>query len=165
MRRQDKPRDDAVEQLYRRPGFLLRRANQIAEGVFLNESAAFGVTPTQCGTLLVAHARPGLDQKRLGQALGFDRATTGEILKGLEARGLIVRTPSEEDARKRCIHVTPRGATLLRGVGPALDRAQTRLFGPLSADEATLLVSLLRRLCDAFNGEARAPLVAPAPAG
>jgi DNA-binding MarR family transcriptional regulator len=110
---------------------------------------------------VVANSRPGLDQNAIGLALGFDRATTGEILKGLEARGLISRAPSKNDGRKRSIAVTARGKKALERAGGALERSQERLLAPFSAEERAVLVSLLDRLCKTYNGEARAALVWP----
>jgi DNA-binding MarR family transcriptional regulator len=152
---------ESLERLYQRPGFLLRRAHQISEGVFEAECAAFGLTPPQTGCLVVAHSCPGLDQKAIGLALGLDRANTGEILKGLETRGLVLRVPSREDGRKRLITLTANGRKILEQAGEALNRSQQKLLGPFSADERRLLVSLLGRLCDAHNEAARALLAPP----
>jgi DNA-binding MarR family transcriptional regulator len=156
---------ESLERLYQRPGFLLRRAHQISEGVFGAACAAFGLTPPQTGCLVVANSCPGLDQKAIGLALGLDRANTGEILKGLEARGLVVRAPSDEDGRKRLITLTASGRKILEQAGEALDRSQQKLLGPFSAEERRLLISLLSRLCEAHNEEARALLAPPAEIG
>jgi DNA-binding MarR family transcriptional regulator len=152
---------ESLERLYQRPGFLLRRAHQISEGVFEAECAAFGLTPPQAGCLVVAHSCPGLDQKAIGLALGLDRANTGEILKGLEGRGLVVRAPSKEDGRKRLATLTSAGRKILEQAGEALNRSQQKLLGPFSADERRLLISLLGRLCDAHNEQARTLLAPP----
>jgi MarR family transcriptional regulator, lower aerobic nicotinate degradation pathway regulator len=152
---------ESLDRLYRRTGFLLRRAHQIAEGIFLRECADLGLTAPQCGCLIVAHSRPGLDQKEIGVALGFDRATTGQILKGLEARGLIVRTTSDDDGRKRCIAVTSRGTNLLKRAGGGLERSHERLLQVFSAEERKVFTSLLNRLCATYNEEARAVLARP----
>jgi MarR family transcriptional regulator, lower aerobic nicotinate degradation pathway regulator len=144
--------------LYRRPGFLMRRAHQIASGVFEDECGTLGLTQAQHGVLVVAAQRPHADQSALAQALGFDRATTGEIQRGLERRGLIRRTASPRDARKRSIELTSAGRDMLERAAPALERAQQRLLGVLSASERKQLIGLLGQFCDAFNAEARAPL-------
>ncbi len=153
-----------LEALYRRPGFLLRRANQIAEALFSDECAQLDLTPAQCGSLLVARACPGLDQTGMALAMGFDRATMGEILRKLEARGLMLRTASSSDARRRHIAVTPQGEEVLRKVPRALARAQERLLAPYTDAERELLLGLLERMCETFNASTRSPLVRPAAA-
>ena len=148
----------ALAALYRRPGFLARRAHQIASGVFEEECGELGLTQAQHGALLVAAQAPGLDQSGLAHALGFDRATTGEILRVLERRGLVRRAPSKTDARRRTIEVTGRGQGMLRRAAPRLERAQERLLRALPQGDRDRLLDLLERFCDAFNDEARAPL-------
>jgi MarR family transcriptional regulator, lower aerobic nicotinate degradation pathway regulator len=150
--------NDLHASLYRRPGFLVRRAHQIASGVFEDECGALGLTQAQHGALVIVSRAPQLDQSGLAQALGFDRATTGEILHGLERRGLIRRSPSKTDARKRVIKLTAAGKAMLRRATGCLERAQKRLLGALPPGEQEQLIELLEKLCDAFNAEARAPL-------
>jgi MarR family transcriptional regulator, lower aerobic nicotinate degradation pathway regulator len=150
-----------IEALHARPGFLLRRAHQIASGVFERECGAWGLTQAQHGALLVAACCPGMDQTGIGLALGFDRATTGEVLRALAARALIERLPSRTDARRRSIVLTRAGRRLLGRAAPALERAQSRLLAPLPAAERAQLLALLVHLCEAFNGEACAPLRVP----
>jgi DNA-binding MarR family transcriptional regulator len=162
MTKRTRPNEmESLDRLYRRTGFLLRRAHQIAESIFLRECAELALTPPQCGCLIVAHSRPGLDQKGIGVALGFDRATTGQILKGLEERGLIVRAASENDARKRCIAVTPRGRSVLKRAGAALERSHEHVLKVFSTQEREIFTSLLERLCNTHNKEARAVLARP----
>jgi DNA-binding MarR family transcriptional regulator len=156
------PSPEAIlDALYSRPGFLIRRANQIAAAVHGEECARWGLTQAQHGALLVAHCCPGIDQTGIGQALGFDRATTGQVLRGLETRGLVERAVSGGDGRRRIIVPTREGESVLRGASPALDRAQNKLLAPLSAAERRQLSALLGRLCDAFNAGSRAPVVRP----
>src|SRR5437588_618773 len=57
----------ALDELYRRPGFLIRRAQQIAVSLFLEESGALGITNTQYGILMVLKHRPGTDQISLAK--------------------------------------------------------------------------------------------------
>jgi DNA-binding MarR family transcriptional regulator len=74
----------------------------------------------------------------------------------------VVRTPSKDDGRKRLVTLTPSGRKILEQAGEALNRSQQKLLGPFSADERRLLISLLGRLCEAHNEEARALLAPPA---
>lgn len=151
-----------LDALYKRPGFLIRRVNQIAAAVHFEACGPWGLTQAQHGALLIAHCCPGIDQTGIGQALGFDRATTGQVLRGLEARGLVGRAVSGKDGRRRSIAPTREGEDVLREAGPSLERAQQDLLAPLSAPERKQLATLLARLCNAFNETSRAPVVRPA---
>ena len=86
----------AIEALYRRPGFLLRRAHQIAVSIFMDEAAEAGVTTTQYGVLVILRHCEGLDQIGVSKKVGLDRSTTGLVIKKLEDAGLIVRKGDPE---------------------------------------------------------------------
>ena len=73
-----------LDQLYRRPGFLIRRAHQTAVSIFLEQTGALGITNRQYGILLVLKHRPGIDQITVAKLLGLDRSTTGMVLATLE---------------------------------------------------------------------------------
>src|SRR5207302_7283079 len=87
----------ALDELYQRPGFLIRRAQQIAVSLFLEETGELGITNTQYGILMVLKSRPGIDQISLAKLLGLDRSTTGMVLGKLEKAGLIGRCIEKHD--------------------------------------------------------------------
>jgi DNA-binding MarR family transcriptional regulator len=147
-----------MERLYRRPGVLFRRAHQIAVGIFIQETAHLRMTPPQHSILYAISRHPGLNQSEVARALGFDRATTGQILAGLEGRGLVQRAPSIESRRKNALRLTAEGASLLRAAEEPSQRSSRRLLSPLSQDEQRLLVELLLKLTTALNEESRTPL-------
>src|SRR5262245_13091163 len=80
-----------LEDLYRRPGFMIRRAHQISVSLFLAETGALGITNRQYGILFALRHRPGIDQISVARLLGLDRSTTGMVIKKLQAAGLIGR--------------------------------------------------------------------------
>src|SRR5690348_7631649 len=103
-----------MRELYSRPGFLLRRGHQIAVSIFMEECARIGLTPPQHGVLIAAAQHPGLSQSDVARLLGFDRATIGQVLKGLEARGFLRRSSSGANRRNKAVQLTPRGAAALK---------------------------------------------------
>jgi DNA-binding MarR family transcriptional regulator len=153
-----------LDDLYMRPGVLFRRAHQIAVGIFVQECAALALTPPQHSTLLVIGRRPGLNQAEIARALGFDRATIGQIIDGLESRGLISRSNSVGSKRNKALELTPEGRSLLREAEEPIRRMSGRLLSPLSPGEQMLLVELLSKLTTALNAESRTPLTLPQPA-
>jgi DNA-binding MarR family transcriptional regulator len=148
-----------VARLYARPGFLLRRAHQISVAIFEGECADVGLTPAQYGTLTVLKSLPGIDQTRLARAQGFDKVTMLRVLRGLEARGLVVRQPSPENRRNLSIVLSDDGARLLETARRPVERAYKRLMEPLSAAQQAQLLKLLNLLCEGLEHEARAPFV------
>src|SRR4029079_3192314 len=78
-----------LEQLYRRPGFMIRRAHQTAVSLFLEETGALGITNRQYGIMLVLKAEPGIDQITVAKLLGLDRSTTSMVLTTLQDAGRV----------------------------------------------------------------------------
>ena len=155
-------RPTTIEDLYARPGFLLRRAHQIAVGIFVEECAAHKLTPPQHSTLIVIGHCPGIDQAALARAIGFDRATIGHVVEGLEARGLLRRQNSRADKRRKTLVLTPRGRALMRRAASAIERTSERLLAPLDPNDRGMFVELLLQLAGALNESSRSPVTAPA---
>ena len=111
-----------LDELYRRPGFLIRRANQIAVSLFLEETGALGITNSQYGILLVLKHHAGIDQISVAKLLGLDRSTTGLVLDKLEKAGLIV---VRREGRERWNHLdaVPIKRIHDRWIGPYAERA------------------------------------------
>ena len=148
-----------LAQLYARPGFLLRRAHQISAAVFEDECRNVGLTPAQFGVMSVLQAKPGLDQSSLARALGFDKVTVLRVLRGLETRGLIVRTPAVISRRSLAIALSDAGRVLLLQAQEPVERAYQRLMAPLNDEQKVQLVTLLQTLTAGLEGDARAAFV------
>ena len=117
------------------PGHSIRRLQQIAVAIFMQESGVSGVTPVQFAVLQTLAAQSGIDQRTLARLVSFDTSTIGGVVDRLEARGLLTRSNSAGDRRVRLLHLTPDGEALLAGLTPAMQRTQKRILEPLSASE------------------------------
>lgn len=148
----------AMRDLYEKPGHLIRRAQQIAYALFMEECANHGVTPVQYGSLLAIRERPGLDATRLSAIIAFDRSTLGDVLERLEAKGWISRTPSPNDKRVKRLTLTKAGAALLDAAESAVERCQDRILEPLAPADRAKFMQLLRQLVKLNNELSRAPL-------
>jgi len=150
--------NDPLEELYRRPGFLIRRAQQIAVSLFLEETGALGITNTQYGILFVLKHHPGIDQISVAKLLGLDRSTTGMVLGKLEEAGLIGRSVIEKDRRKRALALTQAGERMLEKLREPARRAQADVLSAFTADERASFLKLIEKLVAKFNGSTRVPL-------
>ena len=61
--------------------------------------------------------QPEISQKELAYLLGIRSQSLGELLKKLEANGLVERTPSEKDRRIMMVKVTEEGKKAAEEVG------------------------------------------------
>jgi MarR family transcriptional regulator, lower aerobic nicotinate degradation pathway regulator len=144
---------DGLEDL---PGHTIRRLQQIAVGIFLDETADMNVTPVQFALLFAASKQAGLDQRTLAGRIGLDTSTVGQVVDRLESRELIERKVSPTDKRVRLLSVTPAGKKLLQGVMPAMLRAQDRILAPLPQADRAKFMAMVKRIVDENNAWSRA---------
>ena len=142
------------------PGHYIRRLQQIAVAIFLQETEAQGVTPVQYAALQTVHNTPGIDQRTLAGAIGFDTSTIAGVIDRLEARGLLQRSASPNDRRVRLLRLTGGGEALLGALVPSMQRAQQRMLAPLPKAERAEFMRMLRVLVAANNELSRAPSAA-----
>jgi DNA-binding MarR family transcriptional regulator len=147
-----------LEELYRRPGFMIRRVHQIAVSLFIEETGKLGVTNRQYGILFVLKHRPGIDQISVANLLGLDRSTTGMVLKKLEEDGLVVRSIGTHDRRRHSLKLTRSGGRLLSRLVEPARRAQARALSAFTPREQTLFLQLLDKFTREFNKSTRVPL-------
>lgn len=135
-----------MDDVYSKPGHLIRRLQQIAVSVFAQECEAFDVTPVQYAALVALRDNPGLDATRIAALIAFDRSTVGNVLERLEGKGLIERRANPDDRRTKILNISRRGARLVEACEPAVLRAQERMLDPLSARERNEFISYMRRV-------------------
>ena len=158
-------RDQAAEQVIpgpladirNTPGHLIRRCQQIAVAIFLDEFRGTGLTSVQFAALSMIAMQPGLDQSRLVSLIAVDRSTIGTILRGLEKRGLVKRITPQHNQRVKQLFIQPKGEDLLRGTPDCVLRAQDRMLAPLTLRDRETFMRLLGQLVDINNEFSRAP--------
>lgn len=128
------------------PGHLVRRAHQRAVALFMEEAAAFDVTPVQFAILNALVDQPGEDQITLAGRVALDAATLGAVVARLHARGLVRRENDPRDRRRKLLWITPEGETLVAQMVQPAERVQQRLMAPLSSEDQAHLLRLLERL-------------------
>ncbi|WP_439496322.1 MarR family winged helix-turn-helix transcriptional regulator [Bosea sp. (in: a-proteobacteria)] len=148
----------SMEDVYQKPGHLIRRAQQIAVSIFLEECAPLDMTPVQYAALVAVRDNPGIDATRLSALVAFDRSTLGNVLERMETKGLIVRSGDKQDKRVKILRLSPKGATALKEVEPLARRAQERILGPLAPEDREIFMRMLSQLVELNNEASRAPL-------
>jgi DNA-binding MarR family transcriptional regulator len=148
----------SMEDVYLKPGHLIRRAQQIAVSIFLEECAPVDMTPVQYAALVAVRDNPGIDATRLSALIAFDRSTLGNVLERLESKGLILRTGSPEDKRVKVLSLSPKGKTALKEVEPLARQAQERILAPLAPQDRETFMRMLSQLVELNNDASRVPL-------
>jgi DNA-binding MarR family transcriptional regulator len=134
-----------LEYVYRRPGFLLKRCDQVTAALFVEHCSGFKVTPSQYGALCALREFPGTDQLAVGRLVGLDRSTAGLVIKLLAARGLVEREVNARDARRMHLRLSAAGKRLLERMAPAARRAQEAALAVLPRGKRAQFLELLQK--------------------
>jgi DNA-binding MarR family transcriptional regulator len=128
------------------PGHLIRRAQQLAVAIFMQETAGHDATPVQFAILNALMDDPGEDQITLSNRVAFDPATLGSVVGRLETKGWVMRKADPGDKRRKLLWITKEGEQIALGMKRAVSKAQQRILAPLNADERAQLSALLAKL-------------------
>ena len=127
-------------------GFLLRRAHQRHVALFLELTNQHGLTPTQFTALFKAVEVGRVTQNLLGRLAAMDPATIQGVVQRLIARGLLQRTHDPMDRRTVVLTPTEAGTAMIDRTVTCAQRSHDAALAPLTLDERTQLLALLRKL-------------------
>lgn len=150
--------DELIERVRRyslsnAPGHLLRRCQQRAIDLFVDEVGEDGPTPRQFAILLSVFQNRGVSQTDLVHATGIDRSTLAEILRRLVDRGQIARARTKKDQRANAVEITSEGEAILFSAFEAMERAQARILEGFDPDDRRRAMAVLAQLA----GDGRPP--------
>lgn len=155
------PPTSSLNDLYSRPGFMLRRAHQISTAIFLEETRELNVTATQYGALYVLEHVDNLDQIGLARVLGIDRSTSALVLSKLEEAGWVSRRQDPDDRRRRVLLLTPEGRRVLDAIATPARQVRQRLLSAFTSAEQTQFLTLMAKFVATFNTQSRTPITPP----
>lgn len=124
-------------------GYAIRRA-QI--GIYKDfDRSVTGLTPPLFAALVLIDANPGINQSRLGEVMGVNRAATMALLDRLAALKLVRRVPSQKDKRANVLQLTELGRTRHAAATVEVRAHDARIARNLSAAELKTLRRLLKK--------------------
>ena len=122
--------DDAEES----PGLLLWQVTNRWQAAQRATLKPYGLTHVQF-VLLAALTYLGADgpvrQRDLAEMASTDPMMTSQVLRALEARGLVTRKPHPQDGRARALEVTDAGRELANTAIVAVENCDRAFFGAL----------------------------------
>jgi DNA-binding MarR family transcriptional regulator len=110
-----------------------------------------GLTHSQFRLLCAVAESPDGRCGQLAEQVGVAAPTVTRMLSGLEAAGFVTRTPSTEDRRGVCVHLTAAGREALRAKREVVARKRQTLYDWLSPVERRQATELFRRLADELD--------------
>jgi DNA-binding MarR family transcriptional regulator len=132
------------------PGFLLWKVSNAWQRRQRSALKPFGLTHAQFVLLAAATwfgSEETLTQVRLSGLSGVDVMTTSQIVRTLEAAGLMARAEHPNDPRAKAIVVTAAGKAKARKAIVAVEQADEKFFEPVEAQSVQLL-RLLQNLAE-----------------
>jgi DNA-binding MarR family transcriptional regulator len=136
--------DDYV--LDQQVGHLLRRANQRHTALFARRFAAFDLTPLQFAVLMRLREAGPLSQNLLGRQTAMDPNTVQGVILRLLRRGLVTRTGSDEDKRRKLLALTKDGEALAERLAIEGHAITDETLAPLTAAQRRHFLELLAKL-------------------
>ena len=129
-------------------GHLIRRLHQQSTQLFVlrTQAAGFDLTPVQYAAIEAIYENPGIDQARVAEMIGYDRATIGGVIERLDTKGWVRRVVSEQDRRSRELSLTAKGNKIYLALLPIVHELQADILHPLSAAEQERFIKLARQV-------------------
>lgn len=129
------------------PGRLLWQVSNAWQGAQRAALRPFGLTHVQfilLASLTWLHDGSPTTQRKLAEHAHADPMMTSQVLRALEARGLIERSPHPTDSRARALTVTQAGVDLANRANVAVEEVDRSYFGTLDNDRHVFTRMLLR---------------------
>jgi len=140
------PRSDSF--IENQIGHLLRRAYALARKNSAASLAALGeISPVQASALATLLGG-AVTQAELGRRIGMESANTHTLIKRMVAMGLIRTRPDAANRRLSLVEHTAEGRRLALQLEDVLAGAASATLAPLSTEERTSLIALLKRLIE-----------------
>jgi DNA-binding MarR family transcriptional regulator len=127
-------------------GYLLRRAQVHAYGLFFEMLGSLELTPSRLTALSVIAGEPDINQATLAKRLNVAGPSVMKLIDALEGSGLIRRMAVAGDRRQYSLVLSAAGRSTLEMLRLRHAEYEQRLSGPLSAAERDQLMRLLQRL-------------------
>lgn len=138
-------------------GYLIKKIYLHSQCELNQRFAAFDLTASQTYMMihLFKHHAKGikLNQKDIETAFHLTNPTVTGILKRLESKELIVRTPCEKDARIKYISLTEKAHLLDQELKAVFSRHEDAMIQDLTEAEAAQLEKLLLRVLLKWESE------------
>jgi DNA-binding MarR family transcriptional regulator len=137
--------------------YVIRRLQQICDGIFLSHTARFDITPVQYSGLIAIAAYQGIDSSALANLIAIDKATAGSVSRRLQVKGWIEVDINNVDRRAVCLRPTKLGVKCLRDLAPIIKDAGELLTKSLAPAAEAMFYEKIERVVTLKNDHSRAP--------
>ena len=125
--------------------------NHSIERTSIRMESTLGVTAQQRIVIRLIGRLPGITPGELADLLHVDRGSITAVLKRLEARALVLRTPDDGDRRRVSLSLSPRGRKLNVPAATSVEHAVALALKQTSAADIAAVKRLVRRLITSLD--------------
>ena len=127
-------------------GYNTRRAALTIIGRFMDNMAVYQLRPVDFSVLSLIGHNPGITSRQLCGALNILPPNLVGLLKDIEKRQLIRRSPHPTDGRAMGLSLTDKGATLMQEAEATALDSDLRAAAALSPSDIKTLNRLLQKI-------------------
>ena len=129
-----------------RPGYLLRRCNQIVSALFIELTNDIDITQIQYIVLRAIHKHPNNSLRNLAKLTAIDRTSVQSSILKMEKKELIKKNPNNQNKRQKIVKITSAGKLVLWQVEDRMDDLQIRILSALKESERSTFVNMLSKI-------------------
>ena len=135
--------------------YLLMKAHAMVNQQVLLRAAEIGLTPGQPKILEYLSRHEGSDQKTISAYCEIKPSTTGNILSGMEKKGLIERRQLDGNRRSQYVFLTERGKKAAADMASIFRQTEQRALKGLTGEDKAHLKDLLQQIIRTMDSEKR----------
>ena len=132
--------------MHKRPGYLLRRCNQIVSALFIELTNDIDITQIQYIVLRAIHKHPNNSLRNLAKLTAIDRTSVQSSILKMEKKELIKKNPNNQNKRQKIVKITSAGKLVLWQVEDRMDDLQIRILSALKESERSTFVNMLSKI-------------------
>ena len=103
--------------------------------------------------LSILQQKDGLTQRELGEELDIRPSSVGELVRKLEANGLVMRQNNEDDRRVMNVYLTESGRELIENTSSVQTEIQANLFKDISEEDKEVFARVLQKMIISLEEE------------
>jgi DNA-binding MarR family transcriptional regulator len=117
------------------------------------QATGYDVTPEQFALMVRLHENPGINHSQLGEKAFKDRHNTNRIIRQLEKRGFIKRSPSESDKRVYSLFLTETGRAVKEALVPIVLDHYAAACRDIPSEDLKTVRRVLKRIVKNLKGQ------------
>ena len=131
--------------------FQIAKARNILKKEFEKELRSYNISYAHRVILIRLSEKDGLTQKELAQDTYFEQSNLTLMLDKLEQKGLVRRSPKENDRRAYLIKITPEGEMLIPALIEMGEQIMEKAFQGIPPEKKSEFSRFLELIYDNLN--------------